>query len=199
MKDNDDILIIDSAFSDDECASVRKGIDDLIGLGLGAEANSDPGRQDSNVHFRCLGEAMSTINLGGFHYLNLFNERMHGTFLPEYVGRFPILQHKNLGNMDAKGQRTKPSGGFHTWHYEADNGISYDRILVWTLYLNDDFDAGETEFLYKQLRVKPKTGRFVMWPAGFLHTHRGNPPIGGDKYIMTGWITDLDPWGVLKA
>ena len=56
------------------------------------------------------------------------------------------MQYKNLGNMDAKGQRTKPSGGFHAWHYEADNGISYDRILVWTLYLNDDFDAGETGF-----------------------------------------------------
>ena len=69
-----------------------RSIDDLIDLGLGAEANSDPRRQDNAVHSRCLGESMSTVNLGGFHSLNVFNQRMHDTFLPEYVGRFPVLQ-----------------------------------------------------------------------------------------------------------
>lgn len=24
--------------------------------------------------------------------------------------------------------------------------------------------------------------------AGFTHTHRGNPPISGTKYIITGWV-----------
>jgi hypothetical protein len=62
------------------------------------------------------------------------------------------------------------------------------RVLVFTLYLNDVEEGGETEFLYLSKRVQPKTGRMVIWPAGFTHTHRGNPPLKGDKYIITGWV-----------
>jgi hypothetical protein len=65
---------------------------------------------------------------------------------------------------------------------------SSTRVLVWTVYLNDNFDAGETEFLYQQYRYKPKRGDVVIFPAAFTHTHRGNPPINGTKYIITGWI-----------
>ena len=28
----------------------------------------------------------------------------------------------------------------------------------------------------------------VIAPAGFTHTHRGNTPVGGDKYIATSWV-----------
>jgi len=56
------------------------------------------------------------------------------------------------------------------------------------LYLNDVEEGGETEFLYVKRRVSAKKGRFVLWPAGFTHTHRGNPPLSGEKYIMTGWV-----------
>ena len=28
----------------------------------------------------------------------------------------------------------------------------------------------------------------VIWPAGFTHCHRGNPPLDRDKYILTGWL-----------
>ncbi len=28
----------------------------------------------------------------------------------------------------------------------------------------------------------------VIAPAGFTHTHKGNKPISGDKYIATSWI-----------
>ena len=32
----------------------------------------------------------------------------------------------------------------------ADNGETLHRVLLWTIYLNDGFDEGETEFLYQQ-------------------------------------------------
>ena len=62
------------------------------------------------------------------------------------------------------------------------------RILTWTLYLNDVNEGGETEFLHQSLRIKPKQGTIVVWPAGFTHIHRGNPPLSGEKYIVTGWV-----------
>jgi len=56
------------------------------------------------------------------------------------------------------------------------------------LYLNDVEEGGETEFLYQKMRVKPTKGTILIWPADWTHTHRGNPPLSGDKYIYTGWM-----------
>ena len=83
-------------------------------------------------------------------------------------------------------------GGYPYWHcelYPKDaNCEPLHRHLLWTVYLNDGFGAGETEFLYQQRRIVPKTGALLLAPTAFTHTHRGNRPQGGDKYIATSWI-----------
>lgn len=93
-------------------------------------------------------------------------------------------------------QYTKPGGGFHAWHSESeaivngsDNLRMATRIFTWTLYLNDVEYGGETEFLHYGIRLKPTKGTICIFPALFTHTHRGNPPYSGDKYIATGWIS----------
>jgi hypothetical protein len=84
------------------------------------------------------------------------------------------------------------SGGYPYWHcelYPKDaSAETLHRTLLWTLYLNDGFEAGETEFYYQQRLVRPRTGALLIAPAAFTHTHRGNRPRGGDKYIATSWI-----------
>ena len=87
-------------------------------------------------------------------------------------------------------QKTEPGGGFHHWHCEdsqPDIRVT-TRKLVWTLYLNDVEEGGETEFLHQSLRVKPEKGKLAIFPASFTHMHRGNPPLSNTKYIATGWI-----------
>lgn len=83
-------------------------------------------------------------------------------------------------------------GGYPYWHCEQyprlDQGEALHRALLWTIYLNDDFAAGETEFLYQGRKIAPRTGSLLIAPAAFTHTHRGNRPQGGDKYIATSWI-----------
>ena len=84
-------------------------------------------------------------------------------------------------------------GSYPYWHCElyprrGDDFESLHRVVLWTVYLNDGFDDGETEFLYQQRRIAPKTGSLLIAPAAFTHTHRGNRPTGGDKYIATSWI-----------
>ena len=83
-------------------------------------------------------------------------------------------------------------GGYPYWHCEQypkqDGGEALHRAVLWTIYLNDGFEAGETEFLYQQRKIAPRTGSLLIAPAAFTHTHRGNRPEGGDKYIATSWI-----------
>lgn len=83
-------------------------------------------------------------------------------------------------------------GGYPYWHcelYPRDPQCeTLHRHLLWTVYLNDDFQAGETEFFHQQRKVPPRTGSLLIAPAAFTHTHRGNRPEGGDKYIATSWV-----------
>ena len=86
-------------------------------------------------------------------------------------------------------QKTLPTEGYHVWHIEHGNGFeNMARSFVFSIYLNDIEEGGETEFLHFSKRVKPKTGRIVIWPAGFPYLHRGNPPLSGEKYILTSWM-----------
>lgn len=83
-------------------------------------------------------------------------------------------------------------GGYPYWHcelYPKDaRAETLHRHLLWTLYLNDGFTDGETEFLFQDRRIAPRTGSLLFAPTAFTHTHRGNRPQGGDKFIATSWI-----------
>ena len=83
-------------------------------------------------------------------------------------------------------------GGYPHWHSEIYPGDSAQetlhRLLLWTIYLNDVPEGGETEFFYQKRKIRPQAGTLIIAPAGFTHTHRGNMPKGGDKYIATSWF-----------
>jgi len=86
-------------------------------------------------------------------------------------------------------QKTLPTEGYHVWHIEHAKGFDNEaRAFVFSIYLNDVEEGGETEFLHQSVRVKPKAGRIVIWPAAFPYVHRGNPPLSGEKYILTSWM-----------
>ena len=90
---------------------------------------------------------------------------------------------------DLKIQKTLPTEGYHVWHIEHGKGFENEaRAFVFSIYLNDVEEGGETEFLHFSKRVQPKTGRIVIWPAGFPYVHRGNSPLSGEKYILTSWM-----------
>jgi hypothetical protein len=87
-------------------------------------------------------------------------------------------------------QHYKPGGGYKAWHTErtSSHPINSSRHLVFMTYLNDVTDAGETEFYYQNLKIQPRKGLTVIWPADWTHTHRGIPSMTQEKYIITGWL-----------
>lgn len=118
----------------------------------------------------------------------VLNEKL-GLCLDEYAKEYSALLESDYSNPEIKLQKTEPCGGYHTFHCE-NVGMSFCfRGLVWMIYLNDiPHNEGETEFLYQKLRVNPEQGTLLIWPAGFTHTHRGNPVYSKNKYIATGWF-----------
>ena len=123
---------------------------------------------------------------------NKFCKYYWDKYIKNYCEKYHLIgeTYETLGIYDGiKFQKTEPGQGFHGWHSEFGSIISErSRVLVFSLFLNDIEEGGETEFLYQNLRVRPKAGRFAIWPAGYTHIHRGNPPLKDDKYIITSWV-----------
>lgn len=124
-----------------------------------------------------------------FELLKEFNNKFWDRVYNLYGEKFSILQEHALQQIFTyKLQKTEVGQGYHAWHNEAMDKLTSNRLFAWMVYLNDVEEGGETEFLYQHKRYKPKAGDVLLWPSGFTHTHRGNPPLSNTKYIMTGWL-----------
>ena len=92
-------------------------------------------------------------------------------------------------------QKYLPNQGFKIWHYERTGPTgstkSVKRHLVFMTYLNNIDDGGETEWYYQNLKIKPRKGLTVIWPADWTFTHRGLTSFTETKYIATGWYSFL--------
>ena len=82
-------------------------------------------------------------------------------------------------------QYYKPSEAFYGYHCERYN-LSH-RHLTFSTYLNTVKDKGETEFYHQKVKVSPSIGKTSIFPAEWMHTHRGVPSSTEEKYIITGW------------
>ena len=119
------------------------------------------------------------------NFFNIVNEKIH-----EYqvdMGLDGGLGDIYIKNMLVQRNVATDFESYSTWHSENSSFDSAERAFVYMLYLNDDFEGGETEFKYQMHKEKPKTGKLVIWPPGYTHTHRGAMLTSGVKYIATGW------------
>ena len=191
---NDHIAMFDNILSDDFCDEIIDWWEDLD-----KNITKSP---ESKVHKDATGvrDGRGTNGQGSRKDISYFADTERAPFeerlrsaindcAREYIIEYPNLgSGYHLSNRALKIQKTPPHGGYHVWHHEHSyNDVA--RILVWTAYLNDIPEGeGETEFLYQGLKVNPKKGRVCLFPAGYTHLHRGNPPYSCDKYIATGWF-----------
>jgi hypothetical protein len=78
-------------------------------------------------------------------------------------------------------------------HY--DGGSATARSISPILYLNDDYEGGEIEFVHFGIKIKPEPGMLVVFPASYPYAHIAHPVTKGTKYAIVTWLHDrpLDP------
>ena len=186
---HDFISVYDNSFTSDECEEYIKLVEHYISNGVITKED----RAYHNTDHFC-------INFNNdISYNILSGDNLSMEFLPkikdyvgEYLKKFSVLSQEKLLIYDTKAKKIPIGGGFHNWHFENTGLQVSARKLVIQLYLNTIEEGGETEFLYINKRIKAEQGRLIIFPAAFTHTHRGNPPIGQDKYIVSTWAVSQD-------
>lgn len=184
---NNFVGVFKNAFTKEFCEKVIKQYEDMVALGHGqTRFESDGDARIQRDDRQLFANDVDYIPLR--MVTKEFNELFWEKFFPIYEQEYSTLKTSGRHtNYAFKIQKTKIGGGYHIWHYESSTREVCQRLLTWILYLNDVQEGGETEFLYQHMRVKPEQGTLVIWPAAFTHTHRGNPPLSNEKYIVTGW------------
>ena len=107
-----------------------------------------------------------------YDFLKIFVKKIH-------IGPFNI-------------QKYFPGDHFASLHSERTDMASIHRLFAWMTYLNDVEDGGTTDFEYYKIKVKPETGKTLIWPAEWTHAHKGAVLKSGKKYIITGWLHFTD-------
>ena len=71
-----------------------------------------------------------------------------------------------------------------------DQGIS-SRVLSSVMYLNDNYDGGEIEFVNSGIKLKPEAGSIIFFPSNFLYVHEVYPITEGYRYSMPHWYHNM--------
>lgn len=184
----DFIGVYDDVLTSEFCAECIEMFDAASEMGLtSSRQNHEPNihrhQKDTEIAF--------SQNLSMFHtpmcgtLTSALWDIIYADYSDHYSAIRDLAQHSCY---TYKMQRTQIGGGYHVWHSENGDRVTANRILQFIFYLNTVEEGGETEFLYYARRIKPVTGRAIIFPSGFTHTHRGNPPLSNTKYIVNGWI-----------
>jgi prolyl 4-hydroxylase len=87
-----------------------------------------------------------------------------------------------------------PCEGDDTFCERMNRGAGHRKYTI-LIYLNDDFDGGETEFPVLGIKVKPEKGKAVIFRSvddeGNIipeSRHGGNPVTRGEKWVCNKWV-----------
>jgi hypothetical protein len=110
-----------------------------------------------------------------------------------YIAKYPYCNESKPWTMieRPKIQYYEPNDGYYSWHTERDYRApeTVNRHLVFMTYLNDLTDGGGTEFYHQKVVTKARKGKTIIWPADWMHIHRGVVSPTQEKYIITGWLS----------
>ncbi|KAF1049159.1 2OG-Fe(II) oxygenase [Xylophilus sp.] len=109
-----------------------------------------------------------------------------------YLARSPVLQSFALQGTGYKIQMYSRHEGYFRWHADALGRNHGNRVVALILYLNDVLRGGETEFFHQGVKVCPRAGHLLLFPAGWNYMHCGHVPESGAKYIVQTFIRTRD-------
>ena len=182
-KKEDFIIEYFNVFSSKQCQEIINYILDLEKNSLLIDENK---KTNINVIHHTFNTADNYIHPISTFSLNNIYPKIQNC-INHYVEEYSVLKNSKFLVNCFKFKKIPEHGGFFDWHCEQSDSQNIYRTFVIQIYLNDNFINGETEFKYYNKKIIPEVGKVLIYPAAYTHTHMGNPPIGGIKYLVSTW------------
>ncbi len=116
-------------------------------------------------------------------------EELHNCYL-DYLAQWPFLRTvlKDIDIEPFNIGKYEPGDHFGVIHSERTSQNTLHRFFAFMTYLNDVEDGGATNFSHFKIKIKPKQGKTLIWPAEWTHAHSGEVVKSEKKYIVTGHL-----------
>ena len=145
--------------------------------------NSGVGASSINTKIRSSNELLIS------EYDNLLDEKIKNfmdTCAKDYANNFSTVVNTDVQLILLRYRE----GGEYKYH--SDNGPNFYRTVSFLIYINsDEYEGGETDFRYLDLKVKPLTPKIIFFPSSFIYNHAALPVTKGTKYVIVGWMNDI--------
>jgi len=149
---------------------------------LDGTSEKDSVRTNSNLWLsRAAGQSDFFRNLNNDFFLTLLGACQW------YRVKYDI--HENFDHVEDYNLLKYQTGEEYKAHY--DGGIREARSISPILYLNDDYEGGELEFVNFGIKIKPKAGSLYIFPATFPYAHIAHPVTKGTKYAIVTWLHEV--------
>ena len=134
-----------------------------------------------NLHQICVDHIYKAHNAYSKHLTETFKEYNYDNHIYE--------RQMNCKDIEATGipvQRIG-KGGLYAWHHDGD--VSKPYFIQALFYLNtlQENQGGCTEFIDGK-KVRPETGKVLIYPCSWTFPHKGGEVLDGYKYICTTMI-----------
>jgi len=188
------IHLYKSAIKKQEALKIIEDLENEISLGIpniqwsGAQVND---KENVNDVRNCLDLKFKKENLGANLPKNDMLLDIHNRVekdLDKCLNHYESLWHLKMHYKEAFNFVKYLPGKYFKIH--GDHGPYYTCTVSAVIYLNDDYDGGDIEFVRQGLIVKPGAGDIIIFPSNYVYEHASLEVRSGVKYsvvIMTDY------------
>lgn len=114
--------------------------------------------------------------------------KVHESYIEDnkYIKYFSAVRRFNHRLRPHYVYRFYNSGDSYDWH--IDFPPTFQQIFSYVLYLNDDFEGGDTLFMNQRVKVKPSKGGVICYLSDLQTIHKSAIIKSGFKRIILGGI-----------
>lgn len=188
------INLYKNAISKENCEKIIRDLENEISLGIpgiewsGAKVND---KEDVDYVRNCVDLKYKKEDLGKYIPKNEVLERCHDIVeegLDKCLRHYESLWHLKMDYKEAFNFVKYLPGKYFKIH--GDHGPYYTCTISAVVYLNDNYEGGEIDFVRHGLVVKPEAGDIILFPSNFVYEHASLEVTSGTKYsvvIMTDY------------
>tara|TARA_Y100001937_G_scaffold101758_1_gene139707 strand:+ start:7088 stop:7714 length:627 start_codon:yes stop_codon:yes gene_type:complete len=116
---------------------------------------------------------MSYFSSHAEHYMNNFLNNISDSVL---INQIELIRYKET-------EYFKP---------HIDSSATAMRTLSFIFMINEDYEGGELKFLLptnknKEMEIKPKSNRLIIFPSNFMFPHVVKPVKKGERFTVVAW------------
>jgi len=141
--------------------------------------------QDSRTNYH-LGITAAAKDYGNAVAQNIHNQM----YLLLLASTIPYAQKNGVEEMYHEPYNMLRYRGGQEYKAHSDGLTGTGRSISSILYLNNDFDGGEIEFVNFGIKIKPEPGMLILFPSNYAYSHIAHPVYDGTKYAIVTWIKD---------